>query len=544
MFQSRTGLKAPRVGVVGAGYWGKNLVRNFHALGALHIVCDLQAEVRERVRRDYGVATTEDYKAILSDDSVDAVVIAAPAVEHYGTTMQALESGKHVFVEKPLALHCDEGKKLVDAASERKLVLMVGHILEYHPAIVELKRLVRQGGLGKLQYIYSSRLNLGKLRTEENILWSFAPHDISVILRLLGEEPIRCTAQGGSYLSPPLVDTTLSTIEFASGVKAHVFVSWLHPFKEQKLCVIGSERMAVFDDLEPEKKLVVYAHRINWVERKPVAERDGGQVISVPSDEPLQQECRHFLECVREGSRPVTDGESAVSVLRVLDACERSLRDGGAPVPFRQATPRYFVHSSAVIDQPCEIGEGTRIWHFSHVMAGSRVGNACNLGQNVVISPSVTIGNNVKIQNNVSVYSGVELEDDVFCGPSMVFTNIVNPRSHVNRRHEYKKTVVKRGATLGANSTIVCGVTIGRYAFVGAGAVITRDVPDHALVFGVPAKQAGWMCVCGEKLPETQGECSCHSCNRIFLIARDSCELLGESGLVVAASAPAVGESV
>jgi UDP-2-acetamido-3-amino-2,3-dideoxy-glucuronate N-acetyltransferase len=516
----------PRVGVLGAGYWGKNLVRNFHALGALNIVCDIDGEVRERIRRDYGVATTADYEAILDDESVSAVVIAAPAVAHYATAMRALEHGKHVFVEKPLALRCDEGKKLVDFANKNKLVLMVGHILEYHPAITELSRLVRQGELGKLQYIYSSRLNLGKLRTEENILWSFAPHDIAVIIRLLGESPVRCSAQGGSYLNPPLVDMTLSTLEFPSGVKAHIFVSWLHPFKEQKLCVVGSERMAVFDDLEPEKKLVLYSHRINWVERKPVAERGGGQVILVPNDEPLQQECRHFLDCVSKGSRPVTDGESALSVLRVLDACERSLREGGAPVPFVQEAPSFFAHPSAIIDQPCEIGDGTRIWHFSHIMAGSRMGRGCNLGQNVVISPSVTIGNNVKIQNNVSVYAGVELEDDVFCGPSMVFTNVINPRSHVSRRHEYKKTVVKRGATLGANSTIVCGVTIGRYAFVGAGAVVTRAIPDHALVLGVPAKRVGWMCVCGTRLPGGASEVRCSSCGKAYALDSKSCREL------------------
>jgi UDP-2-acetamido-3-amino-2,3-dideoxy-glucuronate N-acetyltransferase len=161
----------------------------------------------------------------------------------------------------------------------------------------------------------------------------------------------------------------------------------------------------------------------------------------------------------------------------------------------------YFVHESSYVDEGCEIGEGTKIWHFTHVMAGSRIGRACNIGQNVVVSPGVTIGDNVKIQNNVSVYTGVVLEDDVFCGPSMVFTNVLTPRSHVSRKHEYQQTLVKRGASLGANCTIVSGNTIGQYAFVGAGAVVTKDVPDHALVLGNPARIAGWMCVCGLKLP-------------------------------------------
>jgi len=507
-----------RVAVVGAGYWGKNLVRVFHTLGVLGTVCDLNELTLDRVRQEYRVATTTDYEAVLDDQMVDAVVIAAPAAEHYTLSMRALEAGKHVFVEKPLALSCAEGKSLVELARNQNLVLMVGHILEFHPAVAELNRLVRQGELGKIQYIYSSRLNLGKLRTEENILWSFAPHDISVILHLLNETPVRAAAQGGSYLNPPIVDTTLSTLEFASDVKAHIFVSWLHPFKEQKLCVIGSQKMAVFDDLEPEKKLVVYAHRINWHERKPVAERDGGQTIALPKEEPLRRECQHFLDCMRGRSQPQTDGESALRVLQVLDACERSLSERGTPVSVGQDAPGYFAHPSAVIDQPCEIGEGTKIWHFSHIMAGAKLGRGCNLGQNVVVGGDVRIGDNVKIQNNVSVYTGVELEDDVFCGPSMVFTNVINPRAHVIRKNEYRKTLVRRGASLGANSTIICGNTIGQYAFVGAGAVVTDDVPDFALVAGVPARRIGWVCYCGMRLDVSGSDSICRSCGKVYTI--------------------------
>lgn len=510
--------KNQRVAVVGAGYWGKNLVRVFHALGALEIVCDVNRTTLDQVSKDYRVATTDDYAAVLDDPNVAGVVIAAPVAEHYNLARQALEAGKHVFVEKPLALTCADGEDLVAFAARQRLGLMVGHILEYHPAIAELNRLVRLGELGKIQYIYSSRLNLGKLRTEENILWSFAPHDISVILHLLNERPVQCAAHGGSYLNPPIVDTTISTLEFASGVKAHIFVSWLYPFKEQKLCVIGSQKMAVFDDLEPEKKLVVYAHRINWLERKPVAERDGGQVIPLPQEEPLRRECQHFLDCMLGGSRPRTDGESALQVLQVLDACERSLRDQSKPVSVIEDRRRYFAHPTAVVDGSCEIGEGTRIWHFSHIMKGATLGRDCNLGQNVFVSSDVRIGNNVKIQNNVSVYTGVELEDDVFCGPSMVFTNVINPRSHIVRRHEYKRTLVRRGASLGANSTIICGNTIGQYAFIAAGAVVTNNVPDFALVAGVPARQLGWMCYCGARLNISGSESTCASCDKSYVI--------------------------
>jgi UDP-2-acetamido-3-amino-2,3-dideoxy-glucuronate N-acetyltransferase len=185
-----------------------------------------------------------------------------------------------------------------------------------------------------------------------------------------------------------------------------------------------------------------------------------------------------------------------------------------------QIAELYFVHASSFVDEPCEIGAGTKIWHFSHVMKNCHIGENCNIGQNVVVSPEVVIGNNVKIQNNVSVYTGCILEDDVFCGPSMVFTNVVNPRSHVVRRDEYKRTLVRRGASMGANSTIVCGITIGQYAFIGAGSVVTRDVPDYALIYGNPAKIRGWMCACGVKLAlhvdsqHERGECS--SCGKRY----------------------------
>ena len=190
----------------------------------------------------------------------------------------------------------------------------------------------------------------------------------------------------------------------------------------------------------------------------------------------------------------------------------------------------YFVHESSYVDEPCEIGEGTKIWHFSHVMSNSRIGRRCNIGQNVVISPQVTIGDNVKIQNNVSIYTGVILEDDVFCGPSMVFTNVVNPRSHVSRKDEYRTTLVKRGASIGANATVVCGHTIGRYAFIGAGTVVIRNVPDFALLVGNPARLIGWMCVCAEKLPlpasaPCNSSVTCPHCDRTFKLTPEGLAL-------------------
>jgi len=511
----------PSLGIVGCGYWGRNLVRNFHELGSLEAICDVDTARLEELGNQYSVTTTQSFDELLAMAELRAIAIAAPAAQHFALAKKAILAGKDVFVEKPLALRVEEGEELVLLAQKHSRVLMVGHLLHYHPAIVTLRRMIHAGEFGKVEYISSSRLNLGKLRTEEDILWSFAPHDISAILHLLDESPTRVAAQGASYLNNPISDVTLTVLSFASGVKAHIFVSWLHPYKEQKLIVVGDRQMAVFDDTETERKLVLYPHRIDWVNRFPVARKAESEVVPLPKEEPLKTECRHFLECVQDRRTPRTDGENGLRVLKILHACGQSIREHGQPHAMEKAQPKYFVHSSVVVDEPCEIGDGTKVWHFSHVMAGSEIGRNCILGQNVHVATGVRIGDNVKIQNNVSLYTGVELEDDVFCGPSMVFTNVITPRSHVNRKSEYKRTLVKRGASLGANSTIVCGTTVGRYAFIGAGAVVTRDVLDYALMVGVPARQTGWVCQCGVRLEMSLDAACCPACGDTYVLHDD-----------------------
>lgn len=513
------------VAVIGAGYWGKNLVRNFDQLGALAAVVDSDAGRRQAMAEAYPRASIyEDLDQVLADQAIPAVAISTPAETHSALVARCLNRGKHVFVEKPLCLEVSEGSELVRRAEEKGLVLMVGHLLHYHPAVMRLKSMVEDGQLGKLQYIYSNRLNLGKFRNEENILWSFAPHDVSVILALTGEMPEQVTSFGGNYLQSRVQDVTMSTLSFPSGVKAHIFVNWLHPFKEQKLVVVGTEGMAVFDDVAPTDKLQVYPHRIHWKHHLPVPEKVEARVIPLEKAEPLKNECAHFLECVTAGLNPRTDGREGLAVLSVLDACQQSLEMGGGVVrPGLSALnvvqeQSYSVHPTAIVDEGCSIGQGSRVWHFAHIIRGSRIGDNCNLGQNVMVGPDVFVGNGVKIQNNVSVYKGVTLEDNVFCGPSMVFTNVYNPRSAISRREELRSTLVKEGASLGANCTIVCGNTVGRHAFVGAGAVVNRDVPDYALVVGNPAVQKGWMCACGIRLRFDGDATRCLACGRGYVM--------------------------
>jgi UDP-2-acetamido-3-amino-2,3-dideoxy-glucuronate N-acetyltransferase len=496
------------VAVVGSGMWGRNLVRNFAALGALRTICDADPARLEGFRAQFPHARlTTSLGDVLKDDETEGVVIATPAASHYSVAREALLAGKDVFVEKPLALKSAEGAELIEIADRQRRVLMVGHLLRYHPAILKLKALIDDGQLGKLHYIYSNRLNLGRFRTEENILWSFAPHDISAIVYLLGEMPTSVSARGGSFVTDGIPDVTVTTLDFRSGVKGHIFVSWLHPYKEQKLVVVGDRRMAVFDDVEPERKLVLIGHHVEWVGRLPVPRREEAEVVPFSGDEPLRLECQHFLDCVAARRAPDTDGREGLRILEILEASQRSLDGQGPVVEVEVAAPapaRYFTHATAVVDEPAEIGEGTRIWHFSHVMKDSRIGRGCSIGQNAFVASGVVVGDNVKLQNNVSLYAGVVLEDDVFCGPSMVFTNVINPRSHIERKSEYRQTLVRKGATLGANCTVICGHTIGRYAFVAAGAVVTSNVPDYALVAGVPGRVIGWMCACGTRLAFTR----------------------------------------
>jgi len=457
---------------------------------------------------------------------LDGYVVATPAASHFAVAKFLLEQGKHLLVEKPIALSAKEGMALAELAERNRCKLMVGHVLLYHPAIRKIKELLEQGALGRLQYMYSNRLNLGTVRTEENILWSFAPHDISIFQYFVGQMPETVVCEGGIFLQPQVHDTTMTVLRYPDNVVAHIFVSWLHPFKEHRLVVIGSKGMVSFEDSSARKELLFYEKGIDWVAGEPVTREGATKTIDYEKKMPLTEELRHFVECVEQDKEPLTNARVGVEVLHILEMAEASLKKIAPPAPQRD----FYAHESAVVDKGARIGKGTKIWHNSQIQAGAQIGENCVIGHNCFVAGRAVLGNGVKLESNVDVWDLVTLEDYVFAGPSAVFTNDINPRSRYpkSKYPQYGKwvpTLVKQGASIGANATIVCGITIGKHAFIGAGAVVTRDVPDYGLVVGSPARLIGWMCECGTRLPlpkePAEGtEATCPTCQRFYRVAQ------------------------
>jgi len=491
-----------KICVVGAGRWGTNHIKTLKNLGCLAGIVESRENRREELKALFPDAQLFHSVREVPLDQFDGFTVATPAETHFEVGSYLLEHGKHVLIEKPIALNTKDAAALKKLADDHKVNLMVGHVLLFHPAIIKIKALIESGKIGKLEYIYSNRLNLGTVRTEENILWSFAPHDISIFEYFIGANPVEVVSRGGAFLQPGIHDTTMTMLTYPNNVVGHIFVSWLHPFKEHRMVMIGSKGMISFEDSSDEKDILFYEKGIDWIQGEPI-KRDGPtEIIPYEKGFPLTNEIQYFIDHL-DGSRlEIADGQNAFDVLEVLEKATSSLQgepDTAAPA---KAESNFFVHATSFVDKGVTVGKGTKIWHYSHVQSGSSLGENVSIGQNVNVGNNVKIGNSVKIQNNVSVYEGVELEDFVFCGPSMVFTNVQRPRSEFPQRGSefYSKTLVKKSASIGANATIVCGSTIGEYAFIGAGAVVTKDVPAFALVVGNPGKIIGWVDKQGHKL--------------------------------------------
>lgn len=320
-----------KLGIIGAGNWGSNLIRNFCQICGREniIVCDTERGKLSRIENGYpGIETTGNFNDILSDNKIDAVVIATPAETHYRLARESLLSGKHTFVEKPITLNVGEAEELVNISEEKELKLMVDHLLKYHPVIEEIKRLIDKGILGDIYYIYSQRLNLGIIRSYENTLWSLGPHDISVYLYLLDEEPDRISATGGVYIQNEkgIEDTVFLHLHFPSGVDAHAHLSWLDPHKKRRLTVVGSDKMVVFDDMEPRNKLTIFDKGVCQAEEGGIGVRYGDiHIPNIQLKEPLKESCNHFLRCIKEDETPRSDGYDGLQVLRILEKAQKSL---------------------------------------------------------------------------------------------------------------------------------------------------------------------------------------------------------------------------
>lgn len=328
-----------RVGVAGLGYWGPNLARNLAAISGCELtwLCDASPEAREKLAGAHPRAReTAELDDLLEDPELDAVVLATPVPSHAELAIRVAQAGKHCFVEKPLAIAAADAQRAVDAAEQAGRTLMVGHLLEYHPAVHRLKELLDSGELGDLYYVYGNRLNLGKLRADENALWSLGAHDVSVVLALIGEEPIACEAHGSSFVRPGVEDVVFCYLWFPSGAVAHLHLSWLDPHKERRMTVVGSKRMATFDDMQIEGKLTVYDKGFDedarsWGEY--IAR--SGDIYSprIPNLEPLRLECEHFIQCIRTGATPRSDGHSGLRVVKVLERLQQTLLEGGQAFP-------------------------------------------------------------------------------------------------------------------------------------------------------------------------------------------------------------------
>lgn len=510
----------PKIALVGCGKWGRNHARVLHEMGCLALVCDEREETLGQVLATCpGVGSTTSLDELLQAP-VDGVVVATPAALHATHATRLLEAGRHVLVEKPLALTLADGRRLVELAEKHGRVLRVGHILDHHPARQRIRELLAEGRLGDILSVRLNRTSLGTIRSVEDVLFSFAPHDMAFALELGHGLPATVTAVGFDLFGRGIADSAVIVLEFPADrphpLSVQITVSWMEPKKEHRALLIGKEGMLEWNDT-PEGRGITLTRTTTEPGTPPVVKAVDRERIDIPPGEPLRRELDAFVSAIQDNkARGLGDARSGLDVLAVLEACARSAKLGRR-VRMEEVTRNWFAHESAVVHPTAEVGEATSIWHFCHVMQDTHIGRNVTMGQNCFIAKGVTIGDGCRLQNNISVYEGVILEEDVFVGPSAVFTNVRFPRAFVSRKSEYETTRVCKGATIGANATIVCGVTIGAHAFIAAGAVVTKDVPPFTLVEGVPAVKSGHMCSCGERLPRSDGDIlTCRRCKAAY----------------------------
>lgn len=482
--------EAELIGLIGYGLVGSRLARSFSGLGVLSMVCDANPEaLRHAATALPGIVVVQDEDALLADPRVRAVVMSQPVAGHMSFARKVLETGRHLYAAPSAAFDVDDCRKLQDLATARGMVFTPGFLSQHDPGVARLAGLAQDGSLGRVVSVVARTVAAPETEPE----WGDpAAEDIAAILRIVDHVPVVLPpAERGES------QADVTVLAFPSGPVAHVFAPKPGSRPMREIVVVGEAATA--------------AWRIDAMGQGVVTVSGGvsRERVEFPRESALEQACAAFVDALRGAIPPSGDKPCWLKALDVLTTL-RERRNARQDKPDTSGWAQdAFVHHTSVVDERVTLGEGVRIWHFCHILPDCRIGAHTNVGQNVMIGPGVTVGARCKIQNNVSVYPGVTLEDGVFCGPSMVFTNVHNPRATIPRMDEARATPVRTGATLGANCTIVCGNEIGPYAFVGAGAVVTRPVPSHALVVGNPARRVGWVCRCGVRLDR---ELQCPAC--------------------------------
>jgi UDP-2-acetamido-3-amino-2,3-dideoxy-glucuronate N-acetyltransferase len=453
--------------LIGCGYWGIKIMRTLkHQIGT---VCENRPDIIDLIKEEFrGVSIEPDWQKLLKNDGIKNVMIALPAELHFKFAKDALLANKNVFVEKPLSIHLSEVEELVKLAEQKGLILMMGHLLHYHPHLNQIKKMVKSGEIGRVLQIRARRMSYGIFRKYDNVLWTVGIHDLSWILSLIDLQSITHSTLKGSNLTNhsnlDMADVTLTTND---GIDVSVSCNWISPHKEQSLVIYGTEGVIYADDVKKEFFSMDYQGNKTSIE-------PGEQYL------PLAIECHHFVTCCQTNQEPDTSARRVYPVYQLLDRLERQWQGESA---------NHFAHPTATIDAGVKIGQGSKIWHHCHLSNDSSIGRDCSLGQNVYLGDQVVLGDRCRLQNNANVYSGTIAGSDVFFGPNCVITNDKHPRIGFSLNGEYVRTTIEDHVSIGAGAIIIAGVKLGRGAMIGAGAVVTRDVEPYTLVVGNPARR-------------------------------------------------------
>ncbi len=533
-----------RIAVIGCGFWGKKLFEIFNDHGVSTVVCDVNEKTPDWYRQHYGnLQTYSSTEQVLDDTSIDAVAIASPFENHFELSKNALLAKKHVYFERPLMITPNQKEELLALSLQQEKMLNVASVLGKYPVFSLLKDMVTKGELGALKYIYASRLSSGEIGEDENIMWSLSPHDIAMILGVSGEKPEIVAATGANYFHKNIAELTTSYMRFPSGLRAHLFVSWLHPEEKQQLVVVGDKKMAVFQDNKtPLQKLYIYPHQMNWEHVMHVPQKAKAEIINIYHDELTREDIHSFLWNIKNKRGYATLDNEGEQVLKVLNAVQLSINQNGEkvfmdpgrhfgimsmPLPIIDAMQREKLLADGVTLSDDGIVEHINELHFYDE------GQASNYDTRGSFLPFYRLtqdGKGCQIRNNLSIIEDLVLESE-FKGSHQKTTPILSLVSSAETQKDDRRTIIKKGATLGANCTLTRGITIGEYAYVGAGAVVLGDVPAHALVVGNPAMIKGWVCRCGNRLRFSRDDKSCcSSCCFRYIVEEDDILFVSGSG--------------